>query len=198
MQVSRSSAAYSNRPPIYSYKSNYPSNSMSFSRETQWSREGQTPERGGGESEFDGFRMIRIAGADTYRPRRFMHPEKANFMNTEPLPLRSNGPLSHPRPQVVDVLPSRMGSALKRPATVPVRPRPKPAPSSYAKWGESPLYQTTNRQCVPERHHYDKERYFGRTQDFTKGFVGGMYRNVSLSTSIPECPVLHHENFGYP
>jgi hypothetical protein len=127
-----------------------------------------------------------------------MHPEKANYFNTQPIPAASSGPLHHPRPQVVGVSKSRIGAAIVKPVVHPERKSLPTPPNNYSKWDEHDLYRTTNRQRIPVRHEYDKERYYGRMGDFTKTFVGGMYRNVSLSTSIPECPVLHHENFGYP
>lgn len=164
---------------------------------------------GNGGSEFDGFRFIKTAGSNTYRPRRYMHPEKASFFNKDPTPPHTSGIHFHPKPQLADIPPARFNtraqtarlhterpqpSANVRPSTVPLAEKP----NKYAKIQVHSMYSTTGRLDPPPRFAYDKDRYFGRAGSFTKEFVGGMYANVSLSTSLPECKVLHHENFGYP
>jgi hypothetical protein len=43
-----------------------------------------------------------------------------------------------------------------------------------------------------------KYQYYGRTGDFTQGFLGMTYRNASLSTAVPEQKTYDYGNFGYP
>lgn len=174
----RSPATDNARNPIYGYRSNYPVNSSSFSR-THTEARGNNPPEEIYRSNYNGFRYIHRAGGGCYRPRRFMDAEKANFMQNT-----SNDPPPLPEKQLTFETPKT--DKLGRPFTE----------NQYSKWIEHPRYRTTNRMALCRPHDREKYEYYGRTGDFTAGFLGNTYRNVSLSTAISESSVHDFEMFS--
>lgn len=157
------SSISNSRNPIYEYRSNYKTNSNSFSR---FSKQDTDRPRDLYESNYDGYRYINRAGGGTYRPRRFMDPEKANFMNS------ANSPPELPKHELKF-----------RPASQDKLGRPW-TENTYAKWEEHPLYQTTNRMAVAQPKDRVKYHYHGIKGEFTQSFCGHTFRNFGLSTAM--------------
>lgn len=164
------------RCELYGYRSAYPTNSSTYSRVNAETR-GRTAPDDLYLSNYDGYRYINRAGGGTYRPRRFMEPEKANSMNAYQPKQIERKPFTAPRSD-------KLGR--------PFRDNPN------SKWEEVPAYRTSNRMAVPQPEDRKKFTYHGIRGQFTQGFLGNTYRNQALSTAIPESSVHNVAFFAHP